>query len=307
MKRNFFALLGALLALCLLAGCGAAGGAKNGTAASAPAIDELQDTAAGTDGGADLIQQNTDQKIIYTAWLELESREYESTRDALLQAAEEAGGYLESSNEGGRREEGSRWIDLVLRIPTQNYTDFLQKAGETGNLLSKRQEQENVTAEYVDLEARLESLETQRTRLQELLAQAQQLEDVLKIQQQLSDTEYQIESYTAQMRALSNQVDYCTVDISLHEVQDLTVAQPSFFQRIGDAFVDGWTSFARFLQEAAIVIVYLLPLLLVAAVVVAVIVVAARRSRRRSASRPMPPRTPGTPPAAPTYDPPQNP
>lgn len=306
MKRSFFTLLATLLALCLLAGCGAAG-AANGTAASAPAIEEVQDTAAGTDGSADLIQQNTDQKIIYTAWLELESKEYDATRDALLQAAEEADGYLESSSESGSREDGSRWMNMVLRIPTQNYTEFLQKAGESGNLLSKRQEQENVTAQYVDLEARLESLETQRTRLQELLAQAQQLEDILKIQQQLSDTEYQIESYTAQMRTLSNQVDYCTVDISLNEVRNLTVTQPSFFQRISDAFVNGWTSFGTILQEAAIAVVYLLPLLLVAAVVVIVIVVAVRRSARRSASRPQTPHTPGTPPIVPSYDPPQNP
>lgn len=305
MKRSFFTLLATLLALCLLAGCGA--GAANGTAASAPAMEEAQDTAAGTDGSADLIQQNTDQKIIYTAWLELESKEYDATRDALLQAAEEADGYLESSSESGSREDGSRWMNMVLRIPTQNYTEFLQKAGESGNLLSKRQEQENVTAQYVDLEARLESLETQRTRLQELLAQAQQLEDILKIQQQLSDTEYQIESYTAQMRTLSNQVDYCTVDISLDEVRNLTVTQPSFFQRIGDAFVSGWTSFGNILQEAAIAVVYLLPLLLVAAVVVIVIVVAVRRSARRSASRLQTPHTSDTPPVVPSYDPPQNP
>lgn len=306
MKRSFFTLLATLLALCLLAGCGVAG-AANGTAASAPAMEEAQDTAAGTDGSADLIQQNTDQKIIYTAWLELESKEYDATRDALLQAAEEADGYLESSSESGSREDGSRWMNMVLRIPTQNYTEFLQKAGESGNLLSKRQEQENVTAQYVDLEARLESLETQRTRLQELLAQAQQLEDILKIQQQLSDTEYQIESYTAQMRTLSNQVDYCTVDISLDEVRNLTVTQPSFFQRIGDAFVNGWTSFGNILQEAAIAVVYLLPLLLVAALIVIVIVVAVRRSARRSASRLQTPHTLGTPPVVPSYDPPENP
>lgn len=306
MKQNFFALLATLLVLCLLAGCGASG-AGNGTAASAPALESMQDTAAGMDGGADLIRQDTGQKIIYTAWLELESREYESTRDALLRAAEEAGGYLENSSEGGRREEGSRWLHVVLRIPVQNYQDFLQKAGETGNLLSKRQEQENVTAEYVDLQARLESLEAQRTRLRELLAQAQQLEDVLKIQQQLSDTEYQIESYTAQMRALSNQVDYCTVEISLDEVRNLTVAQPGFFQRVGDAFVDGWASFGHILQEAAIAVVYLLPLLLVAAAAAVVIAVAVRRSARRRAARPQPPRTPGPPPAVPDYDTPEKP
>ena len=108
------------------------------------------------------------------------------------------------------------------------------------------------------------------------------------------------------MRTLSNQVDYCTVDISLDEVRNLTVTQPSFFQRIGDAFVGGWTSFARILQETAIAVVYLLPLLLVAAVVVIVIVVLVRRSARRSASRLQHPHTPSVPPVVPTYDPPQN-
>lgn len=304
MKQRFLCLPAILLALCLLVGCGASG-SMNGTDA-VPDVESVQDTAAGTDGGADIIQKDTNQKIIYTAWLEMESKEYESTRDSLLKAAEESGGYVESSSEGGRQEEGSRWINMVVRVPVDSYSEFMRKAGETGNVLSNRQEQENVTAQYVDLQARLESLETQRTRLQELLAQAEKLEDVLQIQQQLSETEYQLESYTAQMRALSNEVDYCTVDISLDEVQDLTISQPTFFQRIGTAFVGGWSNFVRALQEITIAIVYLFPLLLVAAVVAIVIVVLVRRSAQRRISRSQSPRTAGTPLVVPTYDPPQN-
>ena len=231
------ALLPLVLSLCLLAGCGASasGTAANqgGVSMETGAAADVSDAAEGLGGTLDtdaLSQQQTDQKIIYTAWLELAQ---------LVQALEQAGGYIESSSENGSASGSARWVSLVLRVPADQYQDFLSQAGQTGNLISLRQEQENVTAEYVDIEARLNSLETQRTRLQELLAQAQQLEDLLQIQQQLSDTEYQIESYTAQMRALQNQIAYCTVTVDLREVENLTLTQPSFGQPCGDSAAPG--------------------------------------------------------------------
>ena len=292
------ALLPLVLSLCLLAGCGAS---ASGTAANQDGVSmetgaaaEVSDSAGGMGGTLDtdaLSQQQTDQKIIYTAWLELESRQFDQARDQLVQALDQAGGYIESSSENGSASGSARWVSLVLRVPADQYQDFLSQAGQTGNLISLRQEQENVTAEYVDIEARLNSLETQRTRLQELLAQAQQLEDLLQIQQQLSDTEYQIESYTAQMRALQNQI--------LREVENLTLTQPSFGQRIGEAFRDGWVNFGRQLQELAVALVYGMPGILLLVIVAVPVVILLRRAARKKG--PAAPRTPADYSAGPAY------
>ena len=65
---------------------------------------------------------------------------------------------------------------------------------------------EDITNQYVDVEARLESLQAQQERLYELLEQAQDIETVLAIQNQLTEIQYQIESYTAQQRSYDQQV-----------------------------------------------------------------------------------------------------
>lgn len=277
------AFLPLLLSLSLLAGCGAS---ANGTAASQGGaqmeISAAADVSEGLGGGDSLlVQQDTSQKIIYTAWLELESRQFDQARSQLTQALEQAGGYIESSSENGSGSDSARWVNLVLRIPADQYQAFLDQAGQAGNLLSLRQEQENVTAEYVDVQARLNSLETQRTRLQELLAQAQQLEDLLQIQQQLSETEYQIESYTAQMRALENQIAYCTVTVDLREVESLTLSQPSFGQRVGEAFRNGWANFGRQMQDLAVALVYGMPGILLLVVIAVPVILLVRRAARK--------------------------
>ena len=80
---------------------------------------------------------------------------------------------------------------------------------------------EDVTADYVDVEARLNSLEAQRQRLEELRAQAGNLEDLLAIENQLTQVQYQIESYTGQKRVLDDQITYSTVNVYLDEVKVL--------------------------------------------------------------------------------------
>ena len=84
------ALLPLVLSLCLLAGCGASasGTAANqgGVSMETGAAADVSDAGEGLGGTLDtdaLSQQQTDQKIIYTAWLELESRQFDQARDMM--------------------------------------------------------------------------------------------------------------------------------------------------------------------------------------------------------------------------------
>ncbi len=305
MKRTIFTILALLLACCVLAGCGAA--AANGSVGAAPAApQENYDVAVGesttaSDAAGSLLPEAGGRKLVYTASLDLETKTYPDARDALLAALDKAGGYVESNEEGGSAERGTRWSRMTLRVPADRYAAFLAEASGVGNLVNKQEQMEDITASYVDVQARLDSLETQRARLTELMEQAENLTDLLQIQQQLSDVEYQIESYTAQMRAMDDQVDYCTVEVYLNEVDALTVVEPGFLARIQEAFVNSWADFGEFCQDFAVALVYWLPALLVLAVILAVVLLAARRSRARmraaaAARPPMPhagPKTPG--------------
>ena len=213
------------------------------------------------------------------------------------------GAWLEYSQLSGSAEDRDRRASYTVRVPVDNYSAFLAQAGESGSVLNLEENAENVTSDYIDLQARLDTLENQRNRLNELAAQAETTADLLEIESQLSDVQYQLESYTRQMRTLSGQVTYSTVDISLREVATLTPTATTFPGRLAEAFRGGWSGFVLFLQGLVLTLVYLWPLLLLAVIVVLVVRALARRHRVRHprppkpASPPSGPAASGTPPA----------
>ena len=200
-------------------------------------------------------QASTSPKIIYTANLTLESKDYDTARAALDAALNDAGGYLESSSEYSDVG-SSRSVNLTFRVPEENYQSFLDAVVQAGNVTYKSQQADDVTTQYMDVETRLANLEAQRTRLQELQAQADNLSDLLQSQ---------IESWQSQLDWYSNQVQQCTVYVNLNEVQNYTPTDESFLGSVGAAFAQGWSNFVNGLQQLAVWLAGAWPVVLVVA------------------------------------------
>lgn len=289
--------LAAALAAALFAGLFTGCGGSSTAATSSAAVQEMagaamEDAANGTGTGTGVTDLDSgaltpqdSRKIIYNATLWLETKQYDQASADLLEAASQAGAYVQSSESSGSAERGDRSVYYTLRVPADNYSEFLNAAAQAANLVRRSESSQDVTAEYVDLEARLASLEQQRQRLDELAAKAESLEDLLAIEQQRSEVQYQIESYTGQMNVLQDQISYSTVEVYLDEVTELTPQSPSFLSRVGSAFRGSWNGFVSVVQELVIGLIYLLPFLVVAAVVIVLVVLLARRAARK---RPQP-------------------
>lgn len=212
---------------------------------------------------AEAAQEGT--KLIYTANLTIESKDFDAARTALNEAVSAAGGYMESSDESSYSGMG-RSLSLTIRVPQDNYTSFLAAAAQAGNLVDKSEQVQDVTTQYMDIEARLSNLTAQRTRLQELQAQADTLADLLEIESSLSDVQYQIESWQSQLDWYSNQVSCCTVYITLNEVETLTPTSTSFGAKLLAALRNGWTGFVSGAQAVAVFLVGAWPAILIGAV-----------------------------------------
>ena len=215
-------------------------------------------------------------KIIYTANLTLESKDYEAARSALDSALAEAGGYLESSSEYSSSG-SSRSVHLTYQA---NYQSFLDAVAAAGNVTYRSQQADDVTTQYMDVSARLSNLQAQRTRLQQLQAKAENLSDLLQIEDSLTEVQSQIESWQSQLDWYSDQVQQCTVYIDLNEVQTYTPADEGFFSRIGTAFTSGWGNFVNGLQQLVVALACVWPLAVLACAAVAV-ALAWRRKRSK--------------------------
>lgn len=207
------------------------------------------------------------KKLVYTANLEMETRTYEESKDAIRKAVESKGGYLEEVAQYGSAENGNRYYNITIRIPADQYRAFLDEAGTLGSITYQNESMRDITTNYIDVEARLKSLEEQRNRLNELQKKANSLEELLEIEKRLSEIQYQLENYEGQRKYMDRQVSYSTIHLNLREVVEYTPAN-TFVSRLKRAMTGTWSDFFGAMGELLIGIIYLLPYLLLLVVLV---------------------------------------
>lgn len=264
------------------------GVAMYSTARAAVADYSLEDTnGLGADGGSAVLTSGeartagtaAQSKIIYTATLRLESRDYDAARAAITAALTDAGGYVETSDENTDASSSARSLLLTLRVPQANYDSFLTAASQAGSLVSKSEQAEDVTTQYMDIEARLANLTAQRTRLQELQAGAETLADLLEVESKLSDVQYQLESWQSQLDWYDDQVSCCTVYVQLDEVQAYTAQTRSFAERFAAALGGGWSGFVAAVQQVVIAVAGAWPVVVIIAAAAAAVIAVRKRKR----------------------------
>lgn len=264
MKKTIPALL---LVLALLTGCGgsapmnnattesmiqsgaAAGGiydsfdAEFGYGFNASAPEEPKESASSTVVGSTTSNSVAIEsaKMIYTADVTLQTKEYDVAYAALNGLVEELGGYFETRelSQGGTY----RSMFCAVRIPADQFLAFLDRAGTLANMTYRSEHAENVSEVYYDLEARLTTQRTKLHRLQELLAKAENMEDIITIESAISETELQIEYLTGSLHRYDSLIGYSTINLSLHEVYRLSTEEETpvtFGDRLSSAFRRGF-------------------------------------------------------------------
>lgn len=243
---------------------------------------EYAEEAAGMDVTATDLPQDG-RKIIRNTSLTIESKAFTDSVAQIKQAVSDANGYIEFSSlyTGGRTQSA----EYICRIPAERYADFMSGVQSAGSVVHTEESTEDATAQYVDMEARLNSLHTQEKRLLELMEESGSLEELLAVQEKLMDVQYQIESYTGQMKALTDRIDYATVSVWLEEVETYTPVQPTFLQRIDNAFSDMLLNVQDGAEDLVLGIIYLIPLWIIGGVGVILGVVLVKRRRRRRAQK----------------------
>jgi hypothetical protein len=227
------AVLGVALLL-VLSGCtGAMSGGDSGASGGA----EVDRSGSGGDagpreggdaGGSDGAQGSEDGEsavagqqrlVIQTGEITLQVESYQETRDSLTAMARDRGGYVSDSSERVHRRDNETWTtgQVVLRVPSDQFSDAFEEAKSEGQVESSATNSEDVTDQLVDIEARLENLRAERNRLRTLYEEANETEDVLRVSRELSDVQEQIERLEARQRQLQSQVQFATITVQINE------------------------------------------------------------------------------------------
>jgi len=217
------------------------------------------------------------RKIIKSARMELETLDFDITIDAIIKKTESIGGYVENSNiTGGRlRNKGSfqdRYASFTLRIPEEFLDRFMHDINEVGNVILSENTGTDITGEYFDSEARLESLKIQEERLLEILKKAETVEDIIELERELSNVRYQIENLTGTLRKWDNMVSYATLQISVYEVEEIEEPEPvSLGDKISSGFSNSIKDLVKLMKNFIILLAILTPYIIIVAIIIFIV------------------------------------
>ncbi|UOQ95295.1 DUF4349 domain-containing protein [Halobacillus shinanisalinarum] len=170
-----------------------------------------------TQAETDEINQS-DRKVIYTANLRIEVKDYQQSIDEIQAQVSERGGYIVGSNRSGDSGEGSVNGHVTARIPQGEFREFMQLVEQgSSKVLESSISGQDVTEEYVDLESRLKSKRVVEKRLLSFMEQADKTEDLLKISNDLATVQGKIEEIQGRMNYLQNKADLATVTVHIQE------------------------------------------------------------------------------------------
>lgn len=250
----------------LLCGCSGGGGtadASEGSAAATAAAetagqpiveDEAVPSPQNGAGEAALVDRPTGllltgPRVIQNATLALSvpRGRFEETVDEARTLVAGLGGFVTSSS--ASQGDGQRLVrgTLVVRVPGQAYSRAMSALAKLGRVESREESGEDVSAQFVDLEARKRHLEAVESQLLEFLRRTQSVREALAVQSRLDDVQLGLEQVRGQLRYLDDQTALATVTLRVAE-RGVPVVTPS---DDGFGIADAWSAAVKGLEKVA--------------------------------------------------------
>jgi hypothetical protein len=186
----------------------------------------------------------TGPMIIRTADLSLITKEFDKARANVEAILKRHRGYVGELKVGGAAGSG-RTLNATLRVPADQLDASLTELKTLGRVESESQSGQDITSQYVDLQARLGNARNTEQRLTDLLRQRTgKLSDVLEVEQEVARVRGEIEQMEAERKTMSNQVSFATLNATITEdyKAQLQVVPPSTSTRLSNAAVEGYKS-----------------------------------------------------------------
>ncbi len=216
-------------------------------------------------GGSNATPLATAPMIARTASLKLLTKDFDRTRSALEAAIRRHSGYSAQLTVGS--ESGNvHALAATFRVPADQLDATLAEIKQLAHVEQESQGGEEVTDQYVDLNARLSNARrTEQTLLDILEKRTGRLSDVLAVEQELSNVREGIETMEAQQKNLQNRVSFATLQVELREEYkaELDMVTPSVGGRLRNAIVDGYRAAADSLVGTILFFLNVGPFLLV--------------------------------------------
>ena len=179
------------------------------------------------------------RKIIRNAEIGLEVEEPAPAQQRISAIAESNGGFIVTS-EIKQVGSTSTSVTIVMRVPADKFgaaVEAIRTGG--GTVLREKITGQDVTEEFIDLEARIRTKVALEQQFLEIMKQARSVSDALEVQSQIADVRTEIERLEGRKRFLENQSSLSTITVTISSPSPVVRTEStSFMTSIKRAFGD---------------------------------------------------------------------
>lgn len=280
-----------ILSVLILTGCGSEeprvespGTAKTSTASSTSVGEGFVDRKAVADPHSPVTQQVSlnqadesqsmaeamNRKILRNADLTLEVSDASTAQHKITSISESLGGFVVTS-ESKQRQSGDSGkqeleVNVVVRIPAPQFGSALDQIRALGSrVIQEKTTGQDVTEEFIDLEARMKTQKALELQFLEIMKQANKVTDALEVQRQVAEVRTEIEKLEGRKRFLENRASLSTITVSMQTPAAIAVSTSGFGRNIKEAVADSVSvasGLVLFLIRLVIVMIPILVLIL---------------------------------------------
>ena len=171
-----------------------------------------------------------------TVTLEVKDDDLQQTIQNATSSAEKYGGFVVSTSVSDNEEDPTG--SIVVRVPAERFGDALADLEGLGDVASESISGQDVTQEFIDLQARLRNYVAQEAVLLKLMDQAQSVSDTIRVQNELQRVQLETERLRGRITYLEDQTAMSTIELRVAE-EGAVGARPGDFEKAWGRAKDG--------------------------------------------------------------------
>jgi Domain of unknown function (DUF4349) len=191
--------------------------------------------------------------------LQVPNGSFDTRLDRVMALMQSQGGYISGSQADADGSDRLRTGQLTFQVPSEKFDATIAALRRLGTPESIRITGNDVSSQYVDLQARLRNAEAQRDAMLALLQQAKSVGDIIQVQNQLGQITAQVEELKGQIDYLDHTTTYATVGVTIREAAAASGGDEWGFR---SALLQALHNFVGAIDLIVIVVGTLTPLLL---------------------------------------------
>lgn len=209
-------------------------------------------------GAINSVSSLPEQKIIQAADMKIEVINVSMSAEKVQDVATAYEGLIQSSSVYAGNQ--NRYSGTVtIRVPAAQFDATTADIRTIGKVLSSSVNADDVTEEYVDLQAQRGALTNQLIQYNRLLAKGQNVSEILEVQKEIERVQIELDRIVGRMKYLDSRTSFSTITVSLSEPAQ--VQTPGGYS-LPSVISDGIAGFVDTVVWLFVAILTLLPFIL---------------------------------------------